>query len=101
MVLARGQEDVVTQEPTRAAPRPPAAAPRRCKPMTNPANPLLQPWPAPFGLPPFAAVEPEHFAPALQAAMAEHLAELDAVAAQPASADFANTALALDVTGRS
>jgi peptidyl-dipeptidase Dcp len=27
-------------------------------------NPLLQPWTAPFGLPPFERVRPGHFAPA-------------------------------------
>ena len=27
-------------------------------------NPLLEPWDGPFGLPDFAAIEDEHFAPA-------------------------------------
>ncbi|MBM4343218.1 MAG: M3 family metallopeptidase [Deltaproteobacteria bacterium] len=68
--------------------------------MTTPANPLLQPWPEPHGLPPFAAIAPEHYEPALRSAMAEHLAELDAIAADPAPPDFENTALALDLAGR-
>jgi hypothetical protein len=38
-------------------------------------NPLLQPWTAPHGLPPFAAIKPEHFAPAFEVAMREHRTE--------------------------
>ena len=37
-------------------------------------NPLLQPWAAPYGLPPFDAIKPEHFAPAFAVAMREHRA---------------------------
>ncbi len=69
--------------------------------MTATANPLLQPWPAPYGLPPFAQIAPEHYQPAFLAAMAEHLGELDAIASTAAPVDFANTALALDRAGRS
>jgi peptidyl-dipeptidase Dcp len=32
--------------------------------MDAPINPLLAPWDAPFGLPPFDLVRPEHFRPA-------------------------------------
>ena len=63
-------------------------------------NPLLAPWTAPHGLPPFADVRPEHFQPALHAAMAGHLAEIDAIAANPAAPDFDNTVAAFDRTGR-
>jgi peptidyl-dipeptidase Dcp len=49
------------------------------------ANPLLQPWTAPHGLPPFDAIEPEHFAPAFEVAMREHRAELDATTRRPGS----------------
>ena len=30
-------------------------------------NPLLQTWTAPFAAPPFAAIKPEHFGPAIEA----------------------------------
>jgi hypothetical protein len=39
------------------------------------ANPLLQPWATPHGLPPFSCFEPAHFQPAFQAAMQAHLDE--------------------------
>jgi len=67
--------------------------------MTDP-NPLLQPWDAPFQLPPFATTRPEHFEPALEAAMAAHRAEIDAIAANPQPATFENTVAAYDRSGR-
>ena len=63
-------------------------------------NPLLQDWTAPYGLPPFAAIAPEHFAPAFEVALAEHRAELDAIAAQTEAPSFANTLAAFDRSGR-
>jgi len=63
-------------------------------------NPLLQPWTAPHGLPPFAEVRAEHFAPAFEVAMREHRAELDAIASQSAAPTFANTLARLDASGR-
>ncbi|MBW2257167.1 MAG: M3 family metallopeptidase, partial [Deltaproteobacteria bacterium] len=64
-------------------------------------NPLLQPWTGPYGgLPPFGNVEVEHFAPALEAAMAELLAEVDAIATQKPKPTFENTIAALEDAGR-
>ena len=40
---------------------------------TTNSNPLLQPWTAPYGLPPFDAIRPEHFVPAFEQAMRSHL----------------------------
>jgi peptidyl-dipeptidase Dcp len=62
-------------------------------------NPLLARWTAPFGLPPFERIRPEHFAPALQEAMRQHLAELDAIGAQSAPPTFENTVEPLDRAG--
>lgn len=62
-------------------------------------NPLLQPWTAPFGLPPFEQVRPEHFGPALAEAMRQHLAELDAIGGQADPPSFDNTVAAFDRAG--
>ncbi len=67
--------------------------------MSEP-NPLLQPWQTPHGLPPFQALEPAHFQPALQAAMRQHREELAAIAAQTAAPSFENTLAAFDRAGR-
>jgi len=63
-------------------------------------NPLLAPWTTPFGLPPFDRILPEHFAPAMRAAMEENLAEIAAIATDPAAPSFANTMEALERSGR-
>ena len=64
-------------------------------------NPLLAPWTGPYGgVPPFDRVKVEHFQPALEAAMAEQLAEVDQIANDPAPPTFENTLAALERSGR-
>ena len=65
-----------------------------------PPNPLLGEWATPFELPPFAEVAPEHFRPAFDQALAEHRAEIEAIADDPASPSFANTIDAFEKAGR-
>ncbi len=70
-------------------------------PATAADNPLLAPWTGPHGgVPPFDRVQVDQFQPALEAAMAAQLAEIDLIAANPAAPDFANTLAALEGTGR-
>ena len=65
------------------------------------SNPLLPKWSGPYGgVPPFDRVKVEHFVPALETAMAEHLAEVDRIAADPAAPTFENTLAALERAGR-
>jgi peptidyl-dipeptidase Dcp len=64
------------------------------------ANPLLQPWDTPHGLPPFERLDAAHFAPAFEAAMRTHRAELQEVAGQAAPPTFDNTVAAIDRSGR-
>jgi peptidyl-dipeptidase Dcp len=63
-------------------------------------NPLTADWTAPFGVPPFAAIKPEHFAPAFAQGMAAHDAEIAAIAANPEPPTFDNTIAALERSGR-
>ncbi|MBH9554139.1 M3 family metallopeptidase [Inhella gelatinilytica] len=64
------------------------------------ANPLLQAWSTPQGLPPFSTVQAAHFGPAFEAAMAAHRAEIEAIGQQAAAPTFDNTVAALDASGR-
>ena len=65
------------------------------------ANPLLLPWIGPHGgLPPFDRVRLPDFKPALLAAMAEELAEIETIAAEPDAPTFGNTLAALERSGR-
>ena len=70
--------------------------------MTNAPteNPLLQPWTGEYGLPPFARVRAEHFAPAFEVAMRDHLEEIGAIGDSPEPPGFENTVGALDRAGR-
>ncbi len=72
------------------------------QPQSTPAsqNPLLATWTGAFGLPPFGAIQPEHFRPAFDRALSAHRAELDAISANPAAPSFANTIEALEKSGR-
>jgi peptidyl-dipeptidase Dcp len=68
---------------------------------TPATNPLLAEWTGPHGgIPPFDKVRVEDFKPALEAAMAENLAEVDRIANQTTPATFENTIAALERTGR-
>jgi peptidyl-dipeptidase Dcp len=64
-------------------------------------NPLLQDWAASGAVPPFSRIAAAHFVPAYAQALAEHAAEIAAIAADPAPPSFANTIAALELSGRS
>ncbi|XAS69392.1 M3 family metallopeptidase [Micrococcaceae bacterium Sec5.7] len=63
-------------------------------------NPLLRPSPLPFGLPPFAEINDAQYAEAVDAGLAEQLAEIQAIVDNPEPATFENTALAMERSGR-
>ncbi|NBX41310.1 MAG: M3 family peptidase, partial [Gammaproteobacteria bacterium] len=51
----------------------------------TPTDPLLAPWSGPYGgVPPFDKVETKNLGKAIESAIALHLAELDAIANDPA-----------------
>jgi peptidyl-dipeptidase Dcp len=59
-------------------------------------NPLLSVWEGPFGLPPFAAIRDEDFAPAFEVALAEARAAIAAIADGP-GVGFAEVIEALEL----
>jgi len=64
-------------------------------------NPLLAEWTGPYGgVPAFDAMRLDDLKPALEAAMAAQLAEVDAIAENPAPPSFENTIAALERSGR-
>ena len=77
------------------------AAQTTAAPAHSPAdNPLLAEWSGPHGgTPPFDRVQVSQFKPALEAGMAENLAEVDKIAADPARPTFENTIAALECAG--
>lgn len=64
-------------------------------------NPLLQTWDTPYGAPPFSQIKDEHYLPAIEAAITELEAEIEAIANNPEAPTFENTIVALDKSGGS
>jgi peptidyl-dipeptidase Dcp len=62
-------------------------------------NPFLSPSPQPYALPPFADIRDTHYLPAFERGLAEHLAEVEAIATDPSPPTFANTLEALERSG--
>ncbi len=65
--------------------------------MTSLPNPLLTPSALAFGAVPFDLVRPEHFEPALDAALADARAAIEAIKNDPHRPDFDNTIAALEL----
>ncbi|GAB2971546.1 M3 family metallopeptidase [Amycolatopsis acidiphila] len=65
----------------------------------SPDNPFAKPSELPYGLPPFDRIRDEHHAAAFEAGLAEHAAEVEAIAANPEPATFDNTVVALERSG--
>ena len=63
-------------------------------------NPFFEAWNTPFELPPFDRIRPEHFPPAFDRGMAEHIAEIDGIAGSSEAPDFTNTVEGLERSGR-
>ena len=63
------------------------------------ANPILEDWDTPFGVPPFDRIESEHYLPAFRASMEANNTEIDAIIANPDAPTFDNTIEALELSG--
>lgn len=72
------------------------AAPGRMAPVT----PFDAPSTLPYELPDYAAITPEHYEPAILAGIAEHRAEVGAIAANPEPPTVENTLEALERAGQ-
>ncbi|MDP5191349.1 M3 family metallopeptidase, partial [Rheinheimera baltica] len=63
-------------------------------------NPLLQPWTGPYqGVPAFDQMKLADLTAALETGMAQHLADIDKITANPEAASFENTIVALEGVG--
>jgi peptidyl-dipeptidase Dcp len=63
-------------------------------------NPLFNPSPLPYGLPPFEEITDDHFAPAFERGMAEQFAEVEAIVSDGEDATFENTLVPLELSGQ-
>jgi peptidyl-dipeptidase Dcp len=63
-------------------------------------NPFLKPSTLPYQLPPFDKIKDSDYRPMFEAGMSEELSEVATIAHNPKPADFENTIVALERTGR-
>lgn len=64
------------------------------------ANPFLEPSTLPFGMPPFAEIRDEHYRPAFEIGMEEHLKEIRAITVRRDMPTFENTMIPLEKAGQ-
>src|SRR5271155_509780 len=66
----------------------------------GPLNPFYAPSTLPFHAPPFDKIKDEDYQPAIEAGMDAELAEMQAIADNPAPPTFENTLVAMEKTGQ-
>jgi peptidyl-dipeptidase Dcp len=66
----------------------------------GPSNPFFKASTLPFGAPPFDRIKDEDYRPAIEAGMAQQLAEIAAIVSNPAPPTFENTFVAMERSGR-
>ena len=64
------------------------------------ANPFFEVSTLPLQMPPFDRIRDEHFVPAMERGMEEHLAEIETIALNPDAPSFENTIVAMERSGR-
>jgi len=64
------------------------------------ANPLFTRSTLPYQYPPFDRIKDGHYRPAFEKGMADHRAEIDAIAANPEAPTFENTIVAMERSGQ-
>ncbi len=74
-------------------------ASRQALPGWNEDNPFFAPSTLPFQAPDFTQIKVEHFLPAFEGGMAEHLQQIEAIANQEAPPTFENTLTAMEMAG--
>lgn len=62
-------------------------------------NPFMAEWDTPYGVPPFASIENEHYMPAIKKGILELRADIDAIVSNPDAPTFENTILAVELAG--
>jgi peptidyl-dipeptidase Dcp len=65
----------------------------------GPSNPFFAPSTLPFQAPPFDKIKDEDYQPAIEAGMAQQLAEMQAIADNPAAPTFENTFIPMEKSG--
>ena len=62
-------------------------------------NPFFEEWDTPFGAPPFDKIHEDHYLPAYEEGIRQHMDEINAIATNPEPPTFENTIVAFDRAG--
>jgi len=76
------------------------ALPAQQSAVFGPSNPFYAPSPLPFHAPPFDKIKDSDYQPAIEAGIAQQIAEVQTIAGNPAPPTFENTLVALEKSGR-
>jgi len=99
-LVACGSPPPPVAPPPAPAPAPPPAPKATPAPAPAAVNPLMEPSPLPYQLPPFDKIKDSDFMPAFEAGMAKHLEEIQAIAHDPSPPTFDNTIVAMEKAGQ-
>ena len=64
------------------------------------SNPFFQEWKTPYGVPDFDRISTDDYMPAFKKGMADHLKEVEKIAANPQEPTFENTVTAMEKSGK-
>lgn len=67
---------------------------------TNHQNPFLKDWDTPYGIPPFAEIQPADFLPAIEAGIEQQNKEIEAIVNNSEAPTFENTIVPLELSGQ-
>ena len=98
LLASCGPKQIPTAQPVEVEAKKPADQ-ATTAPAKAEENPFFVEWTAPFGVPPFERIKPEHYLPAYAKGIAEHDAEIAAIADCAEAPTFANTIEALEASG--
>ncbi|MGB5628971.1 MAG: M3 family metallopeptidase [Woeseiaceae bacterium] len=62
-------------------------------------NPFMQEWDTPYGVPPFAVIDNEHYMPATKKGILELRADIEVITNNPEAPTFENTIMAMELAG--
>ena len=100
LALSGCSDKAKTESQTSSAVETPASQNETASSTKPVNNPFFKKYNTPFEIPPFSQIKDEHYMPAFEKGMAEHLAEIDKIVNSPQPATFENTLEEYERTGK-
>ena len=100
LALSGCSDKARTESQTSSAVETPASQNETTSSTKSVNNPFFKKYNTSFEIPPFSQIKDEHFMPAFEKGMTEHLADIDHIVNNPQPATFENTLEELERTGK-